>query len=288
MIIIAESGATKCDWVVADGGQVRLRFKTLGLNVATGAVSVIPPVVEEAVNTLKENGISCSDVMEIHFYAAGLIPVRDEKVPEMAKPLDAVLREYFPDIDIEYASDLLDAARAVCGRVKGIAAILGTGSNSCFYDGEKIVKNVRSAGFILGDEGGGTRLGRLFMSDILKGLVPADVAEPFAKEYDVDYMTVVRNVYKSETPAKYLGSFAPWIMARYGKSDYVTRLVEQNFRDFIERALKQYDVANCPVGVVGGFGYACREILQRIGSEYGIRFSVFLPEPMEGLVKYHS
>ena len=181
-----------------------------------------------------------------------------------------------------------NAARAVCGREKGIAAILGTGSNSCFYDGEKIVKNVRSAGFILGDEGGGTRLGRLFMSDILKGLVPADVAEPFAKEYDVDYMTVVRNVYKSETPAKYLGSFAPWIMARYGKSDYVTRLVEQNFRDFIERALKQYDVANCPVGVVGGFGYACREILQRIGSEYGIRFSVFLPEPMEGLVKYHS
>ena len=77
MIIIAESGATKCDWVVADGGQVRLRFKTLGLNVATGAVSVIPPVVEEAVNTLKENGISCSDVREIHFYAAGLIPVRD-------------------------------------------------------------------------------------------------------------------------------------------------------------------------------------------------------------------
>lgn len=288
MIIIAESGATKCDWVVADGGRVRLRFKTLGLNVATGAVSVIPPVVQEAVNTLKENGISCSDVREIHFYAAGLIPVRDEKVPEMAKPLDAVLREYFPDIDIEYASDLLDAARAVCGREKGIAAILGTGSNSCFYDGEKIVKNVRSAGFILGDEGGGTRLGRLFMSDILKGLVPADVAEPFAKEYDVDYMTVVRNVYKSETPAKYLGSFAPWIMARYGKSDYVTRLVEQNFRDFIERALKQYDVANCPVGVVGGFGYACREILQRIGSEYGIRFSVFLPEPMEGLVKYHS
>ena len=100
MIIIAESGATKCDWVVADGGQVRLRFKTLGLNVATGAVSVIPPVVKEAVNTLKENGISCSDVREIHFYAAGLIPVRDEKVPEMAKPLDAVLREYFPDIDI--------------------------------------------------------------------------------------------------------------------------------------------------------------------------------------------
>ena len=199
-----------------------------------------------------------------------------------------VLRGYFPDIDIEYASDLLDAARAVCGREKGIAAILGTGSNSCFYDGEKIVKNVRSAGFILGDEGGGTRLGRLFMSDILKGLVPADVAEPFAKEYDVDYMTVVRNVYKSETPAKYLGSFAPWIMQYYGKSDYVTRLVEQNFRDFIERALKQYDVVNCPVGVVGGFGYACREILQRIGSEYGIRFSVFLPEPMEGLVKYHS
>ena len=159
----------------------------------------------------------------------------------------------FDGIGDKIGNDLLDAARAVCGKEKGIAAILGTGSNSCFYDGVKIVKNVRSAGFILGDEGGGTRLGRLFMSDFLKGLVPADVAEPFAKEYDVDYMTVVRSVYKSETPAKYLGSFAPWIMQYYGKSDYVTRLVEQNFRDFIERALKQYDIENCPVGVVGGF-----------------------------------
>ena len=165
---------------------------------------------------------------------------------------------------------------------------ISTVSLPIFYDGVKIVKNVRSAGFILGDEGGGTRLGRLFLSDFLKGLVPADVAEPFAKEFDVEYMTVVRSVYKSETPAKYLGSFAPWIMERYGKSDYVTKLVEQNFRDFIERALKQYDIENCPVGVVGGFGYACREILQRVGAEYGVRFSVFLPEPMEGLVKYHS
>ena len=288
MIIIAESGATKCDWCVADGGEVRLRFKTIGLNVATGAESVIAPVVAEAVKTMQEGGIAIDRVREIHFYAAGLIPVGNEKVPETARTLDSVLREYFPDIEMEYASDLLDAARAVCGHEPGIAAILGTGSNSCFYDGEKIVKNVRSAGFILGDEGGGTRLGRLFMSDFLKGLVPEEVAVPFSKEFEVDYMTVVRNVYKSEAPAKYLGSLAPWIMAWYGMSDYVTSLVETNYRDFIERALQQYDIKTCPVGVVGGFGFACREILQRVGAEYGIRFSVILAEPMEGLVQYHS
>jgi hypothetical protein len=114
------------------------------------------------------------------------------------------------------------------------------------------------------------------------------VAAQFAAAFPVDYMTVVQNVYRGPSPSGYLGAFAPWIMERYDASPYVKELVDGNFRDFIERALKQYDVANCPVGVVGGFGYACREILQRIGSEYGIRFSVFLPEPMEGLVKYHS
>lgn len=288
MILIAESGATKCDWCACDKSGIRARFKTRGLNVASGAGSVIAPVVAEAVGELEKAGIGLKEITGIHFYAAGLIAVEGETVPETARTLDGVLRKYFPAIGIEYASDLLDAARAVCGHEKGIAAILGTGSNSCFYDGKKIVKNVRSAGFILGDEGSGSRLGRLFMSDFLKGLVPADVAEPFAKEFEVDYMTVVRNVYKSDAPAKYLGSFAPWILDRYGKSPYVTALVEQNFRDFIERALKQYDVADCPVGVVGGFGNACREVLLRLGAEYGIRFSVFLPEPMEGLVKYHS
>lgn len=286
MIIIVESGATKTDWCAAAPEREAINVRTAGMNLATMAQDVIEGIVREAVAAFREKGLSAG-VSEVHFYAAGLIVAEGEKVPAQAKGLDNVLRSLFPGAEMEYASDLLDAARAVCGHRPGIAAILGTGSNSCLFDGEKVVKNVRSAGFILGDEGGGARLGRLFMSDFLKGLVPEPVSSEFAKDFKVDYMTVVQNVYRGDAPSKYLGSFAPWILERYGASEYVRDLVDQNFRDFIERALKQYDINMYEVGVVGGFGYANRAILEKVAEPYGIRFSSIIATPVEGLVDYH-
>ncbi len=286
MIIIVESGATKTDWCAAAPEREAIDVRTAGMNLATMDQNVIEDIVREAVAALMEKGLS-GEVSEIHFYAAGLIVAEGEKVPSQAKGLDKVLKAIFPAAAMEYASDLLDAARAVCGHRPGIAAIMGTGSNSCMFDGEKVVKNVRSAGFILGDEGGGARLGRLFMSDFLKGLVPDPVSGEFARDFTVDYMTVVRNVYRGDAPSKYLGSFAPWILERYDTSEYVRGLVDQNFKDFIERALKQYDIDKYPVGVVGGFGYAHREILRKVAEPYGISFSTIIPAPIEGLVEYH-
>ncbi len=286
MIIIVESGATKTDWCAIAPDRETINVKTAGMNLATMHRDVVEEIVIEAVSAFRDKGLS-GDVSEVHFYAAGLIVPEGETVPAQAEDLDKVLRNIFPEAEIEYASDLLDAARAVCGHKPGIAAIMGTGSNSCMFDGVRIVKNVRSAGFILGDEGGGARLGRLFMSDFLKGLVPEPVSSGFAKDFKVDYMTVVQNVYKGDAPSKYLGAFAPWILERYGSCEYVRDLVDRNFRDFIERALKQYDVDRYPVGVVGGFGYACRHILEKVSEPYGIRFSTIIPTPIEGLVEYH-
>lgn len=286
MIIIVESGATKTDWCAAASDRKPVDVRTEGMNLATMPDEVIERIVREAVASFREKGLS-GEVSEVHFYAAGLIVPDGEKVPAQAKGLDKVLRSLFPGAEMEYASDLLDAARAVCGHKPGIAAILGTGSNSCLFDGEKVVKNVRSAGFILGDEGGGARLGKLFMSDFLKGLVPEPVSGEFARDFKVDYMTVVQNVYRGDAPSKYLGSFAPWILERYDTSEYVRGLVDQNFKDFIERALKQYDIDKYPVGVVGGFGYAHREILKKVAEPYGVCFSAIIPAPIEGLVEYH-
>lgn len=286
MIIIVESGATKTDWCAAAPGMEPVNVKTAGMNLATMSGEAVGTIVSEAMEAFKKAGVT-GDVEEIHYYAAGLIVAEGETVPSQAVWLDKVFRGLFPNAGIEYASDLLDAARAVCGHAPGIAAILGTGSNSCFFDGERIVKNVRSAGFILGDEGGGARLGRMFMSDFLKGLVPEPVSGEFARDFEVDYLTVVKNVYRGEAPSRYLGSFAPWILARYDRCEYVKELVDSNFRDFIERALKQYDIAAYPVGVVGGFGYAHREILKKVAEPYGIKFSAIIPAPIEGLVDYH-
>ena len=291
MILIVESGATKTDWCAVPSSGKPLKVRTAGMNLATMSESSIEAIAREAAESFRpqpgRSGQSES-IGEVHFYAAGLIVTEGEKVPGQARKLDLVLRSLFPEAEIEYASDLLDAARAVCGHKPGIAAILGTGSNSCFYDGVKIVKNVRSAGFILGDEGGGARLGRIFMADFLKGLVPEPVAGEFSRSFEVDYMTVVQNVYRGEAPSKYLGSFAPWIMERYDSCEYVRKIVDGNFKDFIERALKQYDLGNYPVGVVGGFGYAHRAVLTKVAEGYGIKFSAILPDPMGGLVKYHA
>lgn len=285
MIIIVESGATKTDWcaVAADGSVISVR--TAGMNIATMPIEAIKAIINDAAPQLNPNG---EKVTELHYYAAGLIIPEGEKIPPVAKNLDASLKEYFPDAEMEYASDLLDAARAVCGHKPGIAAIMGTGSNSCLYDGKNIVKNVRSAGFILGDEGGGACLGKMFMADFLKGLVPEPVSGEFARDFQVDYFTVVQKVYKSDAPSKYLGEFAPWIMARYDSCDYVRDLVDRNFRNFIERALSQYDIRKYPVGVVGGFGYAHQEKLRKVAAEYGIRFSEIIATPIEGLIKYHT
>lgn len=285
MIIIIESGATKTDWsAVSEDGSVS-RTQTAGMNVAVMPADAICSILTEAMGGLNPGN---EKVSEVHFYAAGLILAPGEDVPAAAAGLDAEMRKFCPDARIEYASDLLAAARAVCGHKPGIAAIMGTGSNSCFFDGEKITKNVRSAGFILGDEGGGARLGKMFMSDFLKGLVPEPVSTEFAAEFTVDYMSVVANVYKSASPSKYLGGFAPWILARYDSSEYVRKLVDSNFRDFIERALSQYDIRNYAVGVVGGFGFHNRKIFREVAESYGIRISEIIAAPMDGLVQYHT
>ena len=287
MIIIVESGATKTDWCAVLEDKKTISVKTAGMNLAVMDKESITAIVMQAADEFVTKGAS-EKVTEVHYYAAGLIAAEGEKVPSSAKELDSVFKGLYPEAEIEYASDLLAAARSVCGHEDGIAAILGTGSNSCMFEGGKIVKNVRSAGFILGDEGGGACLGKLFMADFLKGLVPEDIASEFASDFQVDYMTVVANVYRGQTPSKYLGSFAPWILERYGRSEWVRNLVDTNFRNFFERAISQYDIKKYGVGVVGGFGNANKEILQKIGSEYGVRFTRIIASPIIGLIDYHS
>lgn len=283
MIIIAESGATKTDWrSISDSGEV-VPYRTGGMNVATADSEFIRNLLASAIPNLNPTS---EKVTQIHFYAAGLIAQGNE-VPDSVKGLDTEFRNAFPEAKIEYASDLLDAARALCGHNPGIAVILGTGSNSCEYDGEKIVRNVRSGGFILGDEGGAASLGRQFMSDFIKGLVPKELADEFSSEYEVDYLTVVKNVYKGPTPAAYLGSFAPFITARYEKYEYVRNLVEGNFHSLFSRCLSQYDLSSHKVGIVGGFAFALKDILLNVASESGIEISEIMPSPIDGLVRYH-
>ena len=268
--MLVDSGATKAEWCMLDRGTVRDRFFTPGLNWSTSAPEQADRILSEAAARIGTDRIG-----HLHFFGAGVA----ENGPDR-------LRTFFPAAQIECASDLLGAARAVCGRGPGIAAILGTGSNTCLYDGTRIVGHIHPCGFILGDEGGAACLGKRFLGEFLKGRVPEPVSTAFSAAFPSDYATVVREVYRSGSPARYLGSFAPWILGWYGKDAWMSELIEENLRDFIRIFLHRYDTDRHAVGVVGSFGAACRPILEKVGE--GIRFSRFLARPMDGLIEYYG
>ena len=265
MKLIVDCGATKADWVLPGGKTIR----TPGFNLAQTPMDRLVAILQDAAEKLGPG------ITSVHFYAAALVG---------EPPVD--LGRWFPGAAIEYASDILGAARALFGRDAGIAAIVGTGANTCQYDGSGIARKIDCGGFILGDEGSAAVLGRLFITDYLKGYAPAGLSAAFAKAFQADYPTLVKNVYGAPAPARYLGGFAPFLLSHYDTEDYVKSLVDNNFRAFFERAVCRYD--RLPVGIVGGFGYACREILVRIGREYDIEDLTSLASPMEGLVKYHA
>lgn len=277
MILIVESGATKSDWrAVSKDGKEMKKIIADGVNVSTMKASAVKDIFSEVARQFTREGVS-----EIYIYTAGVVS------EEMETVIKDALAESMPEASCEIQNDLIAAARAACGHSEGIAAIVGTGSNSCLYDGTQIIGRVYSGGFILGDEGSAATLGKLFIADFLKGLVPAEIVADFAARYDSDYATIVQNVYRSETsPSGYLGSLAPFIMEHYD-NDYIRELVEGNFRAFIRRSLKQYGTERYPVGVVGGFGYALKEIFTKVAEEEGVRISRFIKEPIDGLVDYH-
>ena len=262
--VIVDVGATNADWVVSGGKTIR----TEGFNLAHTPREKLEIILDGAAAKIGPG------VTELHFFAAGLVG---------ESPVD--LGRWFPSADIEYASDMVAAARALFGKGKGIAAILGTGANTCLWDGEKISAKIPSGGFILGDDGSASVLGRLFVADWLKGLVPAEIARAFEAQFGADYPTVVKRVYGGEAPARYLGSFAPFILDHYA-DPYIKELVDNNFRRFFQRTVLPY--GHWPLGICGGFGWAYREIIGRIGGECGVEISAIIKSPLEGLAKYYG
>ena len=277
MKLIIDSGATKAEWCLTDGMDVVREFRTKGMNVSVLSGDELKGIVKEAAER-----VGHAPVSEVHLYAAGLI-----EGSETADNAVKSLSEAFGGAPVEGASDMLGAARAACGRSEGVCAILGTGSNSCLYDGSRIVHTARSGGFILGDEGGGACLGKLFLADYIKGLVPEPLAEEFGAAFEVDYMTVVRNVYREPAPSAYLGSFAPWLL-EHRADPYVEALINRNLTDFFERSLLRHGRADLPAGFVGGLAAALSSQIRSVSDRFGVRISRILASPMEGLLRYHS
>lgn len=278
MKIVIDSGATKSDWrLIRPDGSVRQMLAD-GINASTMSVSTARNFISGIKDQISE-AESCAS--EIYLYMAG-IPSE-----EMTGAFREEFGKIFPDAVLRIEDDLIGAARAAFGHSSGIVAILGTGSNSCMFDGERIVSRVRSGGYILGDEGSAACLGKTFISDFLKGLIPEDIAGEFSSRFPSDYQTIVKNTYQPVgSPSGYLGSFAPFIVSHYG-NEYIRKMIEDNFRSFIRRSLKQYDTKRLQTCVIGGFGYSLKEIFTKVAEEEGISISGFIKSPMDRLTEYH-
>lgn len=276
MQLIADSGSTKVSWrAVGDDGSVRA-IETEGINPVFLEDAAIEAVLNE-----KLVPVIGTKVAAIYFYGAGVVA---------GEPTDRLHRcfgKVFPGATVETVSDVLAAARALCGHKPGIACILGTGSNSCFFDGEGIADNVKAGGFILGDEASGAYLGKRLISDFIKGLLPVPIENAFNKRYGLDYPTIVQKVYREPMPSRFLASFSPFI-AEYRNHPYMANLLKSSFEEFLRRNVAHYDYKKYPVNFVGSVAYYYKDILDKAVAASGMRMGTVLQAPIDGLVSYHK
>lgn len=276
MILIADSGGTKVDWCLIDHHEVVRRVKSPGMN----AIMLTPEEMAEVIKRdVKPHFPEAESIESIYFYGAGCIGAVIDKVRD-------AIKESFPAAKIEVASDLLGAARSLCGREPGIACIMGTGSNTCYYDGEKIVKNVPALGYILGDEGSGAVLGRLLISDVFKNQLPEHISTEFKERYNLDIPTVVQKVYREPFANKFLASVTPFLLEHIEVPE-IHSLVLNSFKSFFTRNIKQYDYRTLKVNVTGSVGWYFREVLKEAADEMGCTLGRIIAAPMEGLIEYH-
>jgi len=276
MILIADSGSTKTSWYYSKNNNHSETISTGGINPFFRTTE---DIAEELKNDLLPK--TGSGIQEIYFYGAGIIN------PEKGAVVKSALQQLFPAAKIEVESDLLAAARATFQNEKGIACILGTGANSCLYDGEKIIQHVPPLGFILGDEGSGAVLGRKLVADFLKGIMPADLTGKFKNQFPINYAGFLENVYKKEKPNKFLAQFVPFLNENID-NEYCSRLVENSFAEFIERNVKLYaNFAGQKISFIGSVAFYFHEQLQLVLNNKKLKLGKIIKEPLEGLTQFH-
>ena len=275
MKLIAESSSFKTEWVIIEGNHVVESTFTDGINPFFQTRKEISRCIR-----LQLPKKFFSKLEEIHFYGAGC--TTNEKKGIVNASLVAQFRT--PAI---VNSDLLGAARAFFGEKTGIACILDVGSNSCFYDGEQIVKNVRSLGYILGDEGSGAVLGKMFLSDCLKNLAPTELSQEFYDKYRITSDDILEFVYSRSFPSTFLSSIS-FLLAGHLDNEYVYNLIYKNIRRFFVRNLMQYDYKDYPISFNGSIASTYSSILRDVAKEFDVEIDEIVESSIKGLIKYHT
>lgn len=277
MILIADSGSTKTHWCIVNGGHLVREVFTKGMNPF---FQTPEEMGQEITNALVPH-LETTEFEEIHFFGAGCLP---EKIPMVRE----VLGSHFKvNKDIEVDTDMLAAAKGLCGRKPGIVCIMGTGSNSCFYDGERIVENVSPLGFILGDEGSGAALGKLLVGDILKNQMGQELKEKFLKQFNLTQADIIERVYRQPFPNRFLASISPFL-AQNIDDPRIYALVFNAFKAFLTRNVMQYDYKHNKAHFIGSIAYYYKDVLIAAAKEVGVETGTIIQSPMGGLHAYYS
>ena len=288
MILIADSGSTKTDWILvaSDGTQTELHID--GINPARDARDIIYNVLYHDLLTQIPSDISREELSRsgcqgsegaVYFYGAGCIE-------PFSQTVRSVLKDLFPCCKVEVESDLLGAARALCGHEPGIACILGTGSNSCLYDGRDIIMHTPPLGYILGDEGSGSFLGKVLVNGLFKGVLPDELKQAFCNKYDMELPGIIEHVYREPSANRFLASLVPFIV-EHRNHPSIHDLLVNAFRQFFVRNVAIYGHKEMPIHCIGGIAYQFADELSEAAASEGMQMGRIMLRPIQSIVQYH-
>ena len=279
MILIADGGSTKADWIAIDNNKEEaFRVRTLGLNPA-----IVP---EEELNNRIINMFQLinikEDVEEIHFYGAGC------GTPKPIQILKTILESIFVNAKVFIAEDMLAAVYAATGKEPALVCILGTGSNSCYFNGNEMEMLVASLGYILMDEASGNYFGKKLIVDYYYNKMPSKIAKKFEAEFDLDADYIKKNLYREPNPNMYLASFAKF-MFEFKEDKYIKRIIKKGFQEFFKYRILPYNkTSETPIYFIGSIAYYFRDILEKIAKKNNLVITDVIQRPIDSLVEYHK
>lgn len=280
MKLIVDSGSTKTDWGFFNTSSDLKVFKTQGINPCHQSADEIRQIIKDELLT-QTAAIECGSVKELFYYGAGCA------TESICAQMASLLGEFFQNAAIIADSDMLGAARALCGHSEGVACVLGTGSNSCLYNGREIIDQVPSLGYILGDEGSSAAIGRRLIGDCLKRQLPESVSRDFMDRYSLTKEIIIENVYRKPLPNRYIAGFAPFVFEKRAVPE-VHKMLIQCFSEFFTRNVINYHKPWLPVHFVGSLANSFSDELKETADSLGMTIGQILASPMSGLVDYHS
>lgn len=288
MRLIIDAGSTKTEWILMEGNALIRRFQTEGFNPNYNDLQTLKTLVETRFIASPDNEIPFSrrdestSLQEVYYYGTGC---GSEKNCQL---IQQVFQNRFPKAEIHVTHDLMAACHAVLGHEKGITCILGTGSNSCVYDGEKIVEKAVSLGYLVGDEGSGCHIGKAVVRAYFYGFMPEDLRQKFAETYRLELPDFVQTLYHNPQPSRYLASFAKFA-GENQTHPFIRALVKDCFKAFIEAFVCRYaDCKTMKVSFIGSIAYHFQDILRESLADFGLTIGEVMQAPAEGLIRYYQ